>query len=193
MTAVATPTQTSARPTIRKWTIDPVHSTAEFAVRHLMISTIKGRFSDLSGAIKVDEINPSDLSIEVTIPAATVDTRQPDRDAHLRSADFFDVEHHPEITFKARHIEGDLESAFRLVGELTMHGVTREVALDVTAEGQGPNPFGPGERAGYSAKTTLDRREFGLTWNKALETGGVAVGHDISVSIELELVSDQTA
>ena len=179
--------------TVRTWTIDPAHSSVEFAVRHVMISTVKGRFSDVSGSVTLDEHDPSSLALDVTIPAATIHTSQPDRDAHLRSADFFDVERYPTITFKARRFDGDLESAFRVVGDLTMHGVTREVVLDVTAEGQGPNPFGAGERAGYSAKAAIDRREFGLLYNRALETGGVAVGHDIKISIDLELVSNPTA
>src|SRR5215472_4230631 len=155
MATILAPNQTQ----VRTWTIDPAHSSAEFAVRHLMISTVKGRFADVSGAIKIDPENPSASQVEVTIPATTIDTRQTDRDAHLRSPDFFDVERYPTITFKARRIEGDTDGSFRLIGDLTMHGVTREVDLDVTAEGQGPNPFGPGERAGYSAKTTLDRRD----------------------------------
>jgi polyisoprenoid-binding protein YceI len=175
---------------VRTWTIDKAHSNVEFAVRHLMISTVKGRFSDISGTVTVDEHTPSATTLDVTIPVATIDTRQPDRDAHLRSADFFDVERYPTITFKSRRVDGDLASAFRVVGNLTMHGVTREVALDVTTEGQGPNPVGPGLRAGYSAKATLDRRDFGLTYNAALETGGVAVGHDIKISIDLEMLSE---
>lgn len=180
-------------PTVRTWTIDTAHSNVEFAVRHVMISTVKGRFSDVTGTVTVDEGNPSAISLEVTIPTATIDTRQADRDAHLRSADFFDVERHPTITFSSRGVDGELGDAFRLVGDLTMHGVTRAVALDVTTEGQGPNPFGPGLRAGYSATGMVDRRDFGLTYNRALETGGVAVSHDVKISIDLELVSDQTA
>ncbi len=174
---------------VGRWTIDAMHSHVEFAVRHLMISTTKGRFSDVTGGVTVDEADPSVMTLDVTIPVATVDTRQPDRDTHLRSADFFDVERYPTITFKARHV-GDLESEFQLIGDLTMHGVTREISLDVTPEGQAPNPMGPGRRAGFSAKTTLDRRDFGLTYNAVLETGGVAIGHDIKVSIDLELISD---
>lgn len=176
--------------TVRTWTIDKAHSNVEFAVRHLMISTVKGRFSNVSGTATIDESNPSATTLEVTIPAGTVDTRQPDRDAHLRSPDFFDVEHYPTITFKSRRVEGDLASEFRLVGDLTIHGVTREVTLNVTNEGQGPDPFGKGQRAGYSAKTTIDRRDFGLLYNAALETGGVAVGHDVKISIDLELIGE---
>jgi polyisoprenoid-binding protein YceI len=188
-----TTTQTPEFTTARAWTIDPAHSNVEFAVRHVMISTVKGRFSDFSGTITLDERDPSSLELDVTIPAASIDTRQADRDTHLRSADFFDVERYPTITFKGRRLDGDLDSDFRLVGDLTMRGVTREVVLDATPEGRGPNPFGQGERAGYSAKATIDRRDFGLVYNRALETGGVAVGHDIKISIDLELVSTPTA
>jgi polyisoprenoid-binding protein YceI len=175
--------------TVRTWTIDKAHSNVEFAVRHLMISTVKGRFSDVSGTVTVDESNPSATTLDITIPTVTIDTRQSDRDAHLRSADFLDVEHYPTITFKGHRIDGDLRSAFRVVGNLTIHGVTREITLEVTAEGQGPDPMGSGVRAGYSAKAALDRRDFGLLYNMALETGGVVVGHDLKISIDLELLS----
>ena len=133
--------------------------------------------------------DPSASTLDITIPIATIDTRQPDRDAHLRSADFFDVEHYPTITFKGHRIDGDLNSEFHVVGNLTIHGVTREITLNVTKEGQNPDPFGQGQRAGYSAKATLDRRDFGLLYNMALETGGVVVGHDVKISIDLELLS----
>jgi polyisoprenoid-binding protein YceI len=170
-----------------RWNIDPAHTNVEFAVRHLMISTVKGRFSDVSGHATADESDLSGLKLEVTIKAASIDTRQPDRDAHLKSPDFFDVEKYPTIVFKGSHIKGDHMSEFELHGNLTMHGVTKPIQLDVTAEGRGKDPWG-GERMGYSAKGKIDRRDFGLNWNQALETGGIAVGHDVKLSIDLELV-----
>jgi polyisoprenoid-binding protein YceI len=173
-----------------RWNIDPAHSNVEFSVRHLMISTVKGRFSDVSGSVIADESDLSGVKIDVTIKAASIDTRQPDRDAHLRSADFFDVEKYPDIVFKGSHIKGDHMSEFELHGSLTMHGVTKPIVLEVNAEGRGKDPWG-GERLGYSAKGKIDRREFGLNWNQALETGGIAVGHEVKVSIDLELVKAQ--
>jgi polyisoprenoid-binding protein YceI len=170
-----------------RWNIDPAHSLVEFSVRHLMISTVKGRFSDVSGFVIVDDADLSGVQVNVTIKTASIDTRQPDRDTHLKSADFFDVEKYPEIAFKGSHVKGDHMSEFELHGNLTLHGVTKPIVLEVTAEGRGKDPWG-GERMGYSAKGKIDRREFGLVWNQSLETGGVAVGHEVKISIDLELV-----
>jgi polyisoprenoid-binding protein YceI len=162
------------------WNIDPSHTNVEFSVKHLMISSVKGRFAQVSGTATGDQI-------EVTIGAASIDTRQEQRDAHLKSADFLEVEKFPTITFKSREIDGDVDGEFRLAGDLTIHGVTRPVTLDVTSEGRGKDPWG-GERAGFSAKGKIDRRDFGLHYNQALETGGVVVGHDVKISIDVELV-----
>ena len=169
------------------WNIDPAHSNVEFSVRHLMISTVKGRFSEFTGVVVADASDLSDFALDVTIQTASIDTRQPDRDTHLKSADFFDVAKYPTIVFKGSHITGDHMSEFELHGNLTMHGVTKPIYLEVTAEGQGKDPWG-NERLGYSAKGKIDRRDFGLTWNQALEAGGVAVGHEVKISIDLELV-----
>jgi polyisoprenoid-binding protein YceI len=177
----------------QSWQIDPAHSSVEFAVRHLMISTVRGRFGQVSGAISLDETDASALNVHITIPVASIDTRQEQRDGHLRSPDFFDADRYPEIHFIGRQLTGDPRDTFQLLGDLTIRGVTREVTLDVTSEGKGPNPFGPGERAGYSATGKLDRRDFGLTYNTALETGGVAVGHEVKISIDLELVQSPEA
>jgi polyisoprenoid-binding protein YceI len=174
-------------PVVTSWKIDPVHTSVEFAVRHLMIATVKGRFSGVSGIVKTDDQDPAKGEVEVTIDAASIDTREPQRDAHLRSADFFDVEQHPAITFRSRRVEDVRGETFRLVGDLTMHGVTREVALEVTSHGRAKDPWG-GERAGFSATAKVKRSDFGLTWNQLLETGGVAVGDEIKISIDAELV-----
>ena len=169
------------------WSIDPAHSHVEFAVRHLMISTVKGRFTDVSGVVRTHDGDPAQGEVDITIGVASIDTREAQRDAHLRSADFFDVEHVPTMTFKSRRIEGDAGDRFTLAGDLTIRGVTRPVVLAVTAEGRGKDPWG-GERAGFSATTKIKRSDFGLTWNQLLETGGVAVSDDVKISIDVELV-----
>jgi polyisoprenoid-binding protein YceI len=178
-TATAAPTTT--------WKIDPTHSQIEFAVRHLMITTVKGRFGGVEGTVTLDESNPAAAAVDVRIDAATIDTREPQRDAHLRSADFFDVDRFPHITFRSSRPIERRGSRFTLAGELTLHGVTREVVLDASEEGRGRDPWG-GERLGFSAATTIKRSEFGLTWNQTLETGGVLVSDDVRISIELQLV-----
>jgi polyisoprenoid-binding protein YceI len=183
-TAVSTAT-TPTTPTT--WSIDPAHSHVEFAVKHLMISTVKGRFGVVRGTVRLDDSNPARGQAEIEIDADSIDTREPKRDAHLRSADFFDVETFPSITFRSARIADATGDRFKLIGDLTIHGVTREVTLDVTAEGRGKDPWG-GERAGFSAATKIKRSEFGLTWNQALETGGFVVGDDIKISLDVEVV-----
>lgn len=174
------------------WQIDAAHTDVGFAVKHMMISTVKGRFADLSGTIALDEADLAGSSVEVTINAASVDTRQEQRDAHLRSADFFDVETYPTLTFRSRRVESIGNGQFRVVGDLTIRGVTREVVLEAADEGRGKDPWG-NERAGFSAKTVIDRRDFGLTWNAALETGGILVGNDIRISLEVEALKAEAA
>ena len=174
------------------WQLDAAHTDIGFAVKHMMISTVKGRFADLSGTITIDEADLAGSSVEVTINAASVDTRQEQRDAHLRSADFFDVEKYPTLTFRSRRVESTGSGEFRVVGDLTIRGVTREVVLEAADEGRGKDPWG-NERAGFSAKTVIDRRDFGLTWNAALETGGILVGNDIKISLEVEAVKAEAA
>lgn len=168
------------------WAIDPAHSNVEFAVKHLMIATVKGRFAEVSGTLHLDEAQPEQSVVDVRIGAASIDTRQPDRDAHLRSADFFDVENHPAITFKSTRVTrvGD---EYRVDGDLTIHGATRPVSLRVNEEGRTRDPWG-NERVGFSATTKINRKEFGLTWNQVLETGGIAVADEVKISIDLELV-----
>lgn len=178
--ALATPTKTT-------WTIDAGHSNVEFAVRHLMISTVKGRFSDVKGTVVASDDSFSDAVVDIAIGVASIDTRQADRDAHLRSADFFEVETFPAMTFKSTRVEPQGNDALRVVGQLTIRDITKDVVLNVTPEGRGRDPWG-GERAGFSATAKINRRDFGLTWNQVLEAGGFAVGDEIKISIDAELV-----
>ena len=181
--ATLTPKATALVP----WQVDTAHTEVEFSVRHLMISNVKGRFSDVKGALVYDDAAGKLVSLNVDIPTATVDTRVAQRDAHLRSADFFDAEKHPLMTFRGKRIMGDVNDSFKLVGDLTIRGITREITLDVTLEGSGNDPWG-NERRGYSATAKLDRREFGLLWNQLLETGGVTVGEQVKIVINTELL-----
>lgn len=174
-------------PAATTWQIDPAHSNVEFAVRHLMISTVKGRFGDVRGMVTMDEADATRGAVDVTIETASIDTRVEQRDQHLRSSDFFDVEHFPTITYRSRRVEADAHGGLSVVGDLTIRGTTREVALAVTPEGRGPDPWG-GERAAFSAVAKINRRDFGLTWNQLLETGGVAVSDEVKISLDVELV-----
>jgi polyisoprenoid-binding protein YceI len=169
------------------WKLDPSHSEVGFSVKHLMISSVRGRFAALSGTIVIDDVNPAQSSVDVAIETASIDTRQEQRDAHLRSADFFDAENYPTITFKSTKVEIGKGESFRLVGDLTIRGVTKEVVLESTDEGRGRDPWG-GERAAFSATTKIDRRDFGLTWNQALETGGVLVANEIKITLDVQAV-----
>lgn len=179
-----TPTPTAGRST---WHLDPAHLEFGFAVRHLMISTVRGRFAGVTGVVSVDRDDFATASVDVTIDAATVDTREPKRDAHLRSADFFDVGRFPTLTFRSRRVGVVTPGRYTLAGDLTIHGVTREVALDVTAEGLGRDPWG-NDRAGFSARGVIKRSDFGLTWNQVLEAGGIAVGDEVKLAIDAELI-----
>jgi polyisoprenoid-binding protein YceI len=168
------------------WKIDPVHSDVEFAAKHLMITTVKGRFSDVEGEIIVVSGNPAASTVNATIKVASIDTRTGQRDDHLRSVDFLHAENYPEITFKSTRITGD-DSDFKVTGDLTIRGTTKEVTLDVTNEGSTKDPWG-GDRIAFSAKTKIDRRDFGLTWNQAIEAGGVVVGNEVKITIEVQAV-----
>ena len=176
----------TATQAITTWKLDPSHSQIEFGVRHLMITTVRGRFGVVEGTVRLDRSRPSYADVDVRIDAASVDTREAQRDAHLRSADFFDVAKYPYITFTSTRPIERKGRALKLAGDLTLHGVTTEVVLDVTDEGSGKDPWG-GERLGFSATTRLKRSDFGLTWNQALETGGVLVSDDVTISLELQL------
>jgi polyisoprenoid-binding protein YceI len=168
------------------WTLDPTHSTVEFSAKHMMFTTVKGRFTDVEGSVIVDGDSPVTAVVDVTMKAASIDTRTEQRDQHLRSADFLDVETHTTITFKSTKVEGTKEH-FKLIGDLTIRGVTRPITLDATYEGAGKDPWG-GERIGFSADAKLDRREFGLIWNQALEAGGILVSNDIKIHVDAQLI-----
>jgi polyisoprenoid-binding protein YceI len=169
------------------WTVDPMHAELGFAVKHLMISTVRGRFGAVSGSVLVDESDPTKSVVDVTVDVTSIDTRQEMRDNHLRSADFFDVANHPTMHFVSKRITGDANGKFRVFGDLTIRGVTREVTLDATNEGRTTDPWG-NERVGISASAKLNRADFNLTWNQALETGGVVVGDEVKLSIDVELI-----
>jgi polyisoprenoid-binding protein YceI len=170
------------------WTIDPAHTHVGFAIKHLMIATVRGRFMQVEGTVTVDESDPTTASIDITIPTASVSTGDEKRDAHLRSADFFDVERYPTMTFRSKRVESKSSEAFRVVGDLTIHGVTRQVALDVQMLGRAKDPWGK-EHAAFEATTKIKRGDYGLIWNAALETGGVLVGDDVNISIEGQALS----
>ncbi len=176
--------------TATRWVVDPAHSSVEFAVKHMVIATVRGRFTQFDVKLEADEEHPERSQVVAAISAASIDTRNPDRDAHLRSADFFDAEQHPELRFVSRYIEPAGENRGRIVGDLTIRGVTREVALDTAFTGRAKSPWGQ-EVAGFSAETTINRKDFGLTWNRSLETGGVLVADEIRISIEIEAIRQQ--
>src|SRR5690348_16423175 len=166
------------------WTIDPAHSNVEFAVKHMMFTTVKGRFAGVDGQIELNENDLADSFVNVTIDATSVDTRDEKRNAHLRSADFFDVETHPTLTFKSTKVESKRDDDFKVTGDLTMHGVTKSVVLDVEQTGRGKNPWGQ-EVIGFEAKTKINRKDFGLNWNAALESGGVLVIDEVKIAIDI--------
>ena len=183
---IMTAVQTAPTGAKTVWKLDPAHTLVEFSAKHLMISTVKGRISDVDGVIYVDPNEPFNSSVEVTMNAATLDTRLEQRDQHLRSGDFLDVEKFPVIKFRSTDIQGD-EQNFKLTGDLTIRDITRPITLDVTFEGQTKDPWG-GERIGFSATGKFDRRDFGLTWNVILESGGLTVANDIKIQLEVEAV-----
>ena len=171
-----------------RWEIDSSHSGIHFSVRHLVIAKVRGQFSRWSGAIVVPDGDFTRASVEAVIDASSIETGVPDRDAHLKSADFFDVAQFPDLTFKASRVEAAKPGGeLKLVGELTIKGITREVELQVEQLGELKDPWG-NQRAAFSAKTAIDRKDFGLTWNQVLETGGLAVGERVNIEIELQAV-----
>ena len=183
-TTVQAPERTAAGTST--WNIDPTHSTAEFAVKHMMVSTVKGRFKSLSGGIIVNEVDPTRSVVEAAIDVASVDTGAEQRDEHLRSDDFFNAARYPQITFRSTRISGSGE-AWKLEGDLTIRDVTRPVVLDVEFEGRAPDAYG-GERAGFIATTKIRRSEFGVNWNSLIEAGGVAVSDTVKITLNIEVV-----
>jgi polyisoprenoid-binding protein YceI len=170
------------------YTIDPAHATAGFKVRHMMVANVRGEFSGITGTVVFDPSNPANSHVDITIDAKTIHTREEQRDAHLKSADFLDVEKFPTLKFVSKKIVRVGEGESKVTGDLTIHGVTKEVTLDV--EGPAPeakDPWG-NTRTGATATTKINRKDFGLVWNQALETGGVLVGEDVHIQIEAELL-----
>jgi len=170
----------------QQWDFDLSHSSVNFHVRHLMVSKVHGRFSLWSGKLELDEQDLTKSQLEVEIDATSVDTKEAKRDEHLRSADFFDVAQFPKLTFKSSKIEKDGDD-YKVSGDLTIKGVTKSVTLEVEGGAVVKDPWG-GTRTGFSAKTTINRKDFGLTWNVALETGGFLVSDKIEISLEIEAV-----
>lgn len=171
------------------YTIDPAHSNVEFAVKHMMITTVRGRFGDVKGKVEIPENGQPKL--EVTIAAASIDTRTEARDTHLRSADFFDVEKYPELRFVSTKATRTADG-YKLTGDLTIKGITKPITLEVTEEGAGVDPWG-NQKAAFSAMGKINRSDFGLTWNAALETGGVLVSEEVKISIDAQLVKQAAA
>jgi polyisoprenoid-binding protein YceI len=170
-----------------RWSIDRDHSQVGFSVRHMMFATVKGRFLEYSDEVEIDEQDLARSRVRIAIRAASIDTGVGQRDAHLRSADFLDAEQHRELTFESRSIRPSGKGRFELVGALTIRGTTREVTLQVEEQGRGVDPWG-GQRVGYTASGTIDRTDYGLTWNQALEAGGVLVSNEIRLVIDVQLV-----
>lgn len=172
------------------WQIDPTHSAVEFAVKHMMFTTVRGRFKDVKGTIEVDEQNPDRSTVNVEIAAASIDTGVPDRDAHLRSADFLDVENHPTITFRSKRVEGAMKKEgdrFKVIGDLTIRGKSLEVTLESTYTGTGKDPWG-NIKGAAEATAKIDRRDWGLMWNQALETGGILVANEVRIEVQVQAV-----
>ncbi|MCO5183318.1 MAG: YceI family protein [Anaerolineae bacterium] len=174
------------------WQIDFSHSQIQFSVRHMMISKVRGTFEQFNGSINYDEVNPTNTTVDIAVDITSINTRDEQRDAHLRSADFFDAENFPMMTFKSTRVEQVNKHNGRLYGDLTIRGVTKPVVLEVTYEGQAQSPWGT-TSAGFSATGKINRKEWNMQWNAALETGGVLVGDDVTISIELELVKQPEA
>lgn len=175
------------------WEIDPAHTSAQFAIRHLMISTVRGDFGKVSGTAHVDTQDITKSSVEATIEAASINTRNEKRDAHLRNADFLDVEKYPTITFTSKRVEKLSDTRYKVIGDLTLRGVTREVVLDVQGS---PVPIKDPRgnlRVGGQATTTINRADFGITYNSPLETGGVVIGEEVAVTIDIEMVKKEAA
>jgi polyisoprenoid-binding protein YceI len=169
------------------WDIDPSHSGAHFSVRHMMVSNVRGEFGKVTGTVQLDDKDVTKSTINAVIDASTINTRDAKRDEHLKAPDFFDVAKYPNITFKSKKVEKAGDNKLKVTGDLTMHGVTKPVVLDVeTSPNEAKDPYG-NLRRGAVATTKINRKDFGLTWNAALETGGVAVGDDVSITLDIEV------
>jgi polyisoprenoid-binding protein YceI len=174
------------------WKIDPAHSQVQFTVRHMMISNVRGRFENFTGTVEFDEQNPARSKFDAQIEAASINTKEPNRDAHLRSPDFLNADQYPHLHFKSKRAEMLDAAHGRIVGDLTIRDITREVVLDVDYAGQAKSPYGT-VSAGFSAQTKINRTDWGLNWNVALETGGWLVGEEVTINLELEIVKQAEA
>ncbi|MCD4839875.1 YceI family protein [Neobacillus sedimentimangrovi] len=168
-----------------KWILDPAHSSVDFSVRHMMITNVKGTFHTFHAELEADPTDLTTANIIFSVHTSSVDTRNKDRDAHLVSADFFDAENYPTITFKATKIERIKEDEYKITGDFTLRGITKEETFVVTFEGQGKDPWG-NVKAGFSATGTINRSDYGLVWNAALETGGVLVGDQVKINLQIQ-------
>lgn len=168
-----------------KWAVDSTHSSIDFTIKHMMIAKVKGAFHTFEANIEADPADLTTANIQFNVDLASIDTRNEDRDNHLRTADFFDVENNPKMVFRSTRIVKKGEDEYDVTGDLTLHGVTRPETFSVTFEGAGKDPWG-NEKVGFSAQGTVKRSDFGLTYNALLETGGVLIGDDVKVSIEIE-------
>jgi polyisoprenoid-binding protein YceI len=193
MTSIATNTQAQTGAKVSTWTADPAHTLVEFSGKHMMITTVKGSFTGVQATIHFDESNITNSSVSATIDASTLYTGIEYRDNHLRSGDFLDVENHPQLTFESKRIEPTRnEDEFRVIGDLTIRGVTKEVVLDTTLEGRGPGMDGK-ERIAFTAKTAINRKEFGLTWNVVLEKGALLVGETVKIELHVQAMKQDAA
>ena len=184
----ATKTSTAAPGTVTTWNLDPAHSAAEFKVKHMMISNVKGKFSGLSGVLKLDETDYTHSVVEASVPVASISTGDDKRDGHLKSADFFDAEKFPTMTFKSTNIDSTGGADYEVTGDLTIHGVTKSVILKVEDVSEpSKDPWG-NHRIGLSGSTKINRKDFGLTYNSALETGGVLVGEEVTITLDLQFI-----
>lgn len=174
------------------WNIDASHTRANFSVRHMMISNVHGQFDDISGTVEFNEADPAQSSLNVKIGVASINTRDEKRDGHLKSPDFFDVANHPYLTFESTKVEKASENTGRVTGNLTIRGVSKPVVLDVEYNGQAKSPWGT-TSAGFTATAKINRKDWGLNWNVALETGGVLVGDEVKITIETEIVKQPEA
>lgn len=171
-----------------QWNVDPGHSSASFAVRHMMVSTVHGSFSGLKGTVEYDAAHPEASKANLTIDATTVDTRNEKRDNDLKSENFFEVTKYPTITFVAKKVEADSPGKLKLTGDMTMHGVTKEVTFNVEGPSTSVKDGKGNQHSGATATTRINRKDFGLTWSKPIEGGGVVVGDDVDLTVEVELV-----
>lgn len=172
----------------RTFAIDPKHTSVAFSVRHLMIAKVRGSFGSVAGTVELGSSGYIPVAVKAEIDISSIDTREAQRDAHLKSPDFFDADNHPAMRFASTKIEAENDTHFRLIGDLEIRGTTQTVTFEAEVSGQGKDPFGPGERIAFEAKTKIKRSAFGLTWNNALETGGVAVGDDVEITLDVEAV-----